>query len=79
MRHPAEPATGGRAPIVSLADNTIRAGRMHAPLHRTPSLTPRGGVGRLTAPGATGLAEGTPVMVGGGGLGRAPTAPGASN
>ncbi|MFJ9669933.1 GNAT family N-acetyltransferase [Streptomyces sp. NPDC101221] len=75
VERPAEPATGGRASIrlsyaeVSPADDTIRAGRMDTSLHRAPPLIPGGGVGRITDPGATGLAEGTRVVVGGGGLG----------
>ncbi|MFE9454928.1 zinc-binding alcohol dehydrogenase family protein [Streptomyces sp. NPDC006739] len=73
---PPEPATGGRASIqlsyaeVSPADNTIRAGRMDPSLHQTPPHIPGGGaVGRITDPGATGLAEGARVVVVGGGLG----------
>jgi NADPH:quinone reductase-like Zn-dependent oxidoreductase len=76
VERPAEPATGGRASVrlayaeVSPADNTIRAGRMDASLHRPPPHIPGGGgVGRVTEPGVTGLGEGTRVVVGGGGLG----------
>ncbi|MFI1759985.1 zinc-binding alcohol dehydrogenase family protein [Streptomyces sp. NPDC020571] len=43
---------------------------MDASLHRAPPLVPGGGgVGRIADPGATGLTEGTRVVVGGGGLG----------
>ncbi|WP_331742072.1 zinc-binding alcohol dehydrogenase family protein [Kitasatospora sp. NBC_00085] len=73
---PAEQAKDGRALIelshaeVSPADNTIRAGRMAASLHKSPPLVPGGGaVGTVVDPGGTGLAEGTRVVVAGGGLG----------
>ncbi|MFD5300852.1 zinc-binding alcohol dehydrogenase family protein [Streptomyces mutabilis] len=76
VERPAGAATDGQASVsltyaeVSPADNTIRAGRMDASLHRAPPLVPGGGgVGRIVDPGATGLTEGTRVVVGGGGLG----------
>lgn len=55
---------------VTPLDNTIRAGHMDPELHKPLPLVPGGvGVGRVADPGATGLPEGTRVLINGFGYG----------